>query len=129
MNKGIINEEITYAYDALAKCKIANDGKIKKTFRGQISTFGAAVTMGSLLPAIAFFSDNGEASVERKRLMEAILFVLKKRDSGISEASLFDYVSKRKNTELQCKEDILNATIALKLAMNLYELTKEEKKE
>ena len=126
MNKAIINEEITYAYEALTECKIAAQGKIDKTYRGQISSFGAAITMGSLLPAIAFFADNGGSSVDREKLMKAILFILKKRTPEIKETSLYDYVANRKKDELQCKEDILNAAIALKLAMNLYHLEKKE---
>ena len=50
MNKAIINDEIVIAYDVLKKSEIVENGKIKKTWRGQISTFGAAVTMGSLIP-------------------------------------------------------------------------------
>ena len=46
MNKKIVNEEIGLAYDALAAIGIANEaGEIDKTFRGQISTFGAAISM------------------------------------------------------------------------------------
>ena len=44
MNKAIINDEIVIAYDVLKKSEIVENGKIKKTWRGQISTFGAAVT-------------------------------------------------------------------------------------
>lgn len=124
MNKAIINEEITWAYDALEKTEIAENGKIIKTYRGQISTFGAAVTMGSLLPAIAFFSEDAKSSVNRSKLMSAILYVLKQKDSSINAKSLFDYARQMKKSgdEGRCKEDILNAAIALKLAMNLYEL-------
>lgn len=80
MNKAIINDEIVIAYDVLKKSEIVENGKIKKTWRGQISTFGAAVTMGSLIPAVAFFSDQGGSSVKRQYIMDAILEILK-RDS------------------------------------------------
>ena len=82
MNKAIINDEIVIAYDVLKKSEIVENGKIKKTWRGQISTFGAAVTMGSLIPAVAFFSDQGGSSVKRQCIMDAILEILK-RDYGI----------------------------------------------
>lgn len=59
MNKAIINDEVVIAYDVLKDSEIVENGKIKKTWRGQISTFGAAVTMGSLIPAVAFFSEPG----------------------------------------------------------------------
>ena len=111
------------AYDVLKKSEIVENGKIKKTWRGQISTFGAAVTMGSLIPAVAFFSDQGGSSVKRQYIMDAILEILK-RDHIAPEKyhTLFEYV--REQGE-HCREDVLNAAIALKLAMNLYTLEKE----
>ena len=124
MNKNTVDQEINIAYEALAEVGIAQNGKIEKTYRGQISSFGAAVTMGSLLSAIAFFSQDGGSDVSRSKLMDAILIVLKKR--GIAKESfqkLFDYA--KSSGEEGCKEDIINAAIALKLSMNLYELVKK----
>ena len=122
MNKAVINEEIGVAYKALSDVGIAKNGKIEKTYRGQISTFGAAVVMGSLTSAVAFFSQNGEATVERQKLLEAILTVLKETKKVDEKyKSLFQLVDEKKD---DIKEEILNAAISLKLAMNLYELTK-----
>lgn len=124
MNKNTVNQEINLAYEALAEAGIAKNGKIEKTFRGQISSFGAAVTMGSLLSAIAFFSQDGASDVSRSKLMDAILIVLKKREpANESFQTLFDYA--KSLGEERCKEEILNAAIALKLSMNLYELVKK----
>ena len=126
MNKNVINQEIDAAYHALENVGIANDKKIDKTFRGQIATFGAAVSMGNLLAAIAFFSEKGSASVERQKLLAAIHEIVSKygsiKDKG---KDLYDYVRKAMDDgeEETCKEDIINAAIALKLAMNLYHLT------
>lgn len=118
MNKTAINREVIVAYDVLKETGIAKDGKISKTWRGQISTFGAAVTMGSLIPAVAFFSDQGGAAVERQHLMEAILCILKAEKKAPENCqTLFDYVREHGDV---CKEDVINAAIALKLAMNLY---------
>ena len=126
MNKNTINQEMQYAYEALKEANIANkNGEIEKTFRGQISSFGAAVTMGSLLPAIAFFSKDGGSEVSRSNLMEAVLLVLKKTGAADqSVKSLYDYAYAmvEKKQEGACREEILNAAIALKLAMNLYTL-------
>ena len=125
MNKAIVNQEIGVAYEVLQECGIAENGKIAKGFRSQISTFGAAVTMGSLKAAIAFFSDNKNAKVERSKLIKAIFEIIKKdeKNKNVDDniKDLYDYVSK-KNNEDECKEQIINAAIAIKLAMNLYEL-------
>ena len=76
MNKKKVNDEISTAYDVLDTCGIARNGSISKTYRGYISTFGAAITMGSLIAAIAFFSDQGGADKDRSKLMDAIYKVL-----------------------------------------------------
>lgn len=124
MNKETINQEIGIAYEVLSDVGIAKDGKIDKTFRGQISTFGAAITMGSLKAAIAFFSQKGESSVDRAKIPVAILELLKRtgRVDG-AYANLFQLADKKGD---DVKEEIINAAISLKLAMNLYELVKSK---
>ena len=126
MNKRVVNEMIPYAYEALCKSGIVVNGCVDKKFRSQIASFGAAITMGSLLPAIAVFSDKGSAEVDR----HAVLIVLKEKDFCSREISkLFEYANpsegdgKAQNEEeSRKKENIVNASIALKLAMNLYTL-------
>lgn len=145
MNKKDVNEKIDYAYRALTECKIAENNKIVKTFRGQISSFGAAVEMGSLKPAILFFSDQGGSSVKRTNLMDAIHYILiqcdkeksrmqsgKEKVSNVKESnsseSLYQYIKNKEDKgvpKYRLKEDVLSAAIAIKLAMNLFELTRE----
>lgn len=130
MNKRVVNEMIPCAYEALCKSGIAEKGCVDKKFRSQIASFGVAITMGSLLPAIAVFSDKGSAEVDRQKLMDAVLIVLKEKDICSRELNkLFEYVNssggdgKLQMEENKKKENIINASIALKLAMNLYTLT------
>ena len=120
MNKRSVDELIPKAVESLKNAKISNEkGEISKTFRGQISTFGAAVTNGSLISAVAFFSDKGSSQTDRPKLLTAI-------QEMIGEKNLFDYVcdahKQGRSKEAEVKEKILNAAIALKLAMNLYKL-------
>lgn len=125
MNKKTVNDMIPYAYEALRESGIAKNGRIDKKYRGQISSFGAAITMGSLLSAVAFFSDKGSAEVDRQRLMDAILYVLKyQKKYGDDIKKLYEYVNKQKDnsSNYKAKENIINAAISLKLAMNLYTL-------
>lgn len=122
MNKAKVNELVPLAYEALQETGIVKDGKIDKAFRGQISSFGVAVTMGSFLSAIAFFSEEESAAkVDRTLLMKAILVVLKKSGKASNVNELYQYIFKAKKvSEAKLKEDVINATIAIKLAMNLY---------
>ncbi len=121
MNKKRVDELIPRAVEVLKKEGIANkDNEIVKTFRGQISTFGAAITNGSLISAVAFFSEQGGADVDRSKLMKAVYDLVAGEKAT---DTLFDYVKKvGKAGEVKTKEEIINATIALKLAMNLYKL-------
>lgn len=125
MNKNIINEEISLAYDAIREVGIANEkGEVQKTFRGQVTSFGASVLMGSLLSSIAFFSDDKKASVDRSLILKAIFYILEKQEKvGSEETNLFKYAQ---SNQREKKEEILNAATALKLAMNLYHLTGEK---
>lgn len=132
MNKIIVDQEITEAYEALSEAKIADgEGNIYKAYRSQIATFGAAVTMGSLRAAIAFFSAQGGSEVDRSNLITAICLVLGSRKaSGFTGRKTQDLLAYVARNEDRAREEIINAAIALKLAMNLYKLTdkKAEKK-
>lgn len=124
---------------------------IVKTFRGQISSFGAAITMGSLTSAVAFYSDKGGSDTDRYRLMNAIYLLVEKdkkakevakieiekdkpknsKDKSDSQkektvtpkAYLLNYViAHQGDTTLNLKAKVIDAAVALKLAMNAYEL-------
>lgn len=131
-----VNDWIVYGKEALIELEIAENGKIVKTFRGQISSFGAAISMGNLKSAVAFFSEQGGASTPREKLLRAICYVLQ-RNAGIKAEDInakaiktneiFDYICaiKGESEIIQLKNKFLDASIALKLAMNLFELIKE----
>ncbi len=128
MDKKRLDEWIPYAYDALEDLLADEAGKINKTYRGQISNFGVSVINGTLLSAILFYQEPGNASTERQLLLEAIKKVLDK-DPKIKKESknydaLYEYAiaRKNKNEEKIVRDEIITAATALKLAMNLYEL-------
>lgn len=130
MNKREVDRMIPMAYEVLKKSKIVEDGEIKSSWRGQISTFGAAISMGSVVSAYAFFSSNkSNANVDRKILMEVIEDVL--IDSGtLNHAekkgeSLMRHLLSVENKE-EAKENIINATVAIKLAANLFQFKDEQ---
>lgn len=119
MNKKRVNDWILPAKEAIVRFGISNEkGQVVKTFRGQISSFGAAVVMGSLKSAVAFFSADGEASVERTNLVRAMYYVIEKKDAEPKE--IFEYIC-RHDTAL-IKEKFIDASLAVKLALNFFEL-------
>lgn len=99
-----------------------NQEYIEKSFRSQISSFGAAVEMGSLLSAVAFFSNKGGSDTDRPKLMQAIYMLI----TGKNEKSLLMYV--KDNNTAETKRKVIDAAVALKLAMNAYELRDKDNK-
>lgn len=127
MNKIAIDRNLPYAYKAIIDAEISKDGKVNKSYRGQISTLGAAITMGSIKSAICFFSEkaNNNSDVDRSKLLKAISYVLKNsEDTKEQYKKVDDFKMYILNSDLDIealKEDIINAAIAIKLAMNLFE--------
>ena len=133
MNKRKVEQLLPKAIEALnhepSKIK-KTDGKdiyIEKGFRGQISSFGAAVTMGSFRAAVAFFGNNGESDVERSELI-CIMYYMVKGEWLSAKEIVSKITSIRDNAELmQMKEDFINASVALKLALNAFDLRDKSK--
>lgn len=131
MNKKRVDELIPNAYDVLKDTHICEKDEkdssvlvIDSTYRAYISSFGAAVTMGSLISATAFFAANSEENkkrtgADRGKIGKAVFEVLKKYNNNIKEADLFQYIKSHGQTN-KTKELVLDAGVALKLAMNLY---------
>lgn len=134
MNKRLVNELLPDAVAVLKTTGVADgENQIDKNFRGQISSFGAAVATGSLLAAAAFFNDQGNAKSDRSKLMDAINTLLLKHHL-IKESekgkTLFDTIrSVPKGQQPRLKDHVLSCAVALKLAMNLYTLTPDSKQE
>lgn len=125
MNKKNINKKLSRAVEAIEKCKIVNEeGKIDKTFRGQISSFGAAVAMGSFKAAVAFFSEKGRASVDRFKLIQAMDYVAGDENEVKDVKVICENVLSTKDPEKEekLKTQYLEASVAIKLAMNVYTL-------
>lgn len=128
MNKQQIDEKIARAYKSIAACGLLNEEqKLNSSYRGQIAALGASIRQSSLLAALAFFSDQKNAAVDRAKLLDCIYYILetdeyeKERDTKKIKINLFKKVQNKNFNE----EDILHAVIALKLAMNLYPLQKK----
>ena len=119
MNKKRVDSWLLDAKKALEVTEIAKGGIIDKTFRAQISSFGAAVIMGSFKSAVAFFSEQNGASVEREKLLIAMyLVIFKERKSSAKQ--VLEYVCNNDSVDL--KEKFIDASLAIKLAMNFFEL-------
>jgi len=132
MDKSKVDALIPKAQEEIRAQGIYKDGFIDNTFRGQISSFGAAVTMGSLLSAVAYFSKKGSGEEDgRPLLMKAIYALIKGHNAPQGENSLYEYVKQeiRAGREDSVKEDVINAALAVKLAINLFNVKPRKPKE
>ena len=121
MNKKRVNEWILPAKKAIEDNNILEKGVVKKTYRGQIATFGAAVVMGSLKSAIAFFAEQNKSSVDRPKLIKAMYQIIEKdHKKAETTQEIFLYVCD--NYSYEHVEKFTDASIALKLAFNFFEL-------
>lgn len=130
MDKKRTDKLLPFAVTALETNKnIVKNGKIDKSLRGQISSFGAAISFGSLLAATAFFNEQGQAKSPRHELMVAINWMLSEsKEWPNTGRTLFDTVRiAGAANEKALKEKILCCAVALKLAMNLFELEDSDK--
>lgn len=118
MNKKHVDGWILTAKEAIEKSGISKDGKVEKGFRGKISSFGAAMVTGSFKSAVAFFVDKGDSGVDRPLLLVAIYYVI--HGQIVTPQNVLEYVCANDNKEV--REQFLDAAIAVKLALNFYEL-------
>ena len=120
MNKNRVNQWLLPAKEALVKTEIAIKGKIANAYKGQIASFGAAVIMGNLPAAVAFFTEQGGSSVERQKLIQAMYYCISGELKKPEE--ILEYVCENNNSDICDK--FTDASIALKLAMNFFNLDK-----
>lgn len=136
MGKKQVDQYIPAAYEALREVKIVEAGKVNKRFRSQIASFGAMVAMGSVLSAIALYSGKREKSGEsgterdkareyREKLIKAICYLVMDKQQDANEFRIYVQKEIQGNGEYKVKEKILDAAVAIKLAINFYEIIED----
>ena len=130
MNKKRVDQLLPRAYEVLSSVQIAQNGKVDPKFQNQISSFASAVKNGSLISAIAFFGQQKKAAVNRTKLIEAIGLLMSGENAPANAKDALFNMAKRQLTSKQqaeLKEKVEDCAIALKLAMNLYDMPKDQK--
>ncbi len=135
-NKKRTDLYIPIAIEALQVSGIANGEKIDSSYRSQISSFGAAVAIGSFKQAVAFFAhdaNDNNSKISRSKLIVAIDYTVKhfkdpsytnKTAKEINETVLgiSDHVALK-----SLENEYLDAAVALKVAMGIYDMGKGDK--
>lgn len=140
-----IEKYIPDAIRLIKDVKIADEeGNVNNEFNGYFSSFGAAIVQSGLRPALAFFSNIKKGKTEdRAKIMVAIyllvvpmkaqealqqkITLLQKKEDQEKERilALLNYVLNHEAEEKLLKAKIIDASIALKLAVRTYNLKKD----
>lgn len=128
MNKKRVNQWIPLAKEALTTVGIAQNEQIISTYRSQISEFGASIILSGLKPAVAFFSSQGNSTTERPKLLSAMYCIITGDFDNWKNADVLQDVCKASNIN-ELREQFIDASIALKLAMNFFDLKDKDKEE
>lgn len=135
MNKKDIENQIPIAIDLidefmknnkfLKKDDKEDDKKFKeipKEYKGYISNFGASIIQSGLVSTVAFFeADDSNSKSNKKVLTELILKVIyANKKIEWKEETLLKYVL---NENKDVEEEVINATIAVKLGMRVFKFT------
>lgn len=135
MNKREIEEQIPITID-LINDFINNErfykkddksfGLIPKEYNGYISNFGASIIQSGLVSTIAFFEANDSKSKEDKTVLTKLILQIVRKCNKLQVKdgeSLLSYVLDNKNISEEIEEEIINATIAVKLAIRVFKST------
>lgn len=109
--------------------KMAKNGIVNTAYKGYISAFGAGIIQSGLLPTLAMYKGNEDSDkkkAESGHLLNAIYEVVKsKYVQKPEENNLFDYAlreMKQPDNRQKVINDILNASVAVKLAIRTFKL-------
>lgn len=120
MNKRIDNY-LPDAIKIISEIKIADkNGLVKNEFNGYFSSFGASIIQSGLKPTLAFFSnENSDTAKQKAKIPKAIYKLVINRNIEPEANALLMYII-NENNEKELLPKILDASIALKLALRTY---------
>ncbi len=127
-----VNKWLTYADNALSENKIISNGKIDETFKGYVSSLGAMIIQNGLPASIAINLKTDSDGKERIKIIDAVTYILgksgKKPESYSPTELLRESCRLERENNLRelriLKQDVIDASIAIKLIMRTYEFVK-----
>lgn len=127
VNKQRLDKLIPMAIKVIEDVKIAQGGKVNKTFHGYMASFGANMALTSPLAAAIFFEDNDKSKESRDLVPKAILSLLQREklyeiipeDKG----KLSNFLIRHANGGAVPKvliNELVAASVALKMALRTF---------
>lgn len=124
-----IEKYLPRAIEIVKEVGIADeDNRVPSEFNGYISSFGAAIIQSGLKPAAAFFSNESSRTEKQRSLVVKAVYKLitDTRDEEIEAKSLFDHIKQNEGRIRSLTEEIIDASVALKLAIRTYKKLKSD---
>ncbi len=121
-----IENYLPEAIKLIKEVKIAdNNNKVDNRFSGYFSAFGAAIVLSGMKPALAFYANSNKID-DRTKILHAVykLVVPEGEQKDWKPKELLLYYTENENNKM-LKHKILDATVALKLAVRTYNLEKK----
>ncbi len=129
INKRNVNQLIPKAIEALEKIFNIQCGSEKDTipneYRNYLASFGTCIRTSGLKTAVAIYNKEGKLNDEDKgKVIELIAWVLDKdKQKLIKEINAVN-----SEDEKNLKQKVIEAAIAIKLSLNMFQLVDKEKK-
>ena len=136
MNQKRINQWIPDAIRILSDDIKINRNKngieipVPKAFKGYFSSFGAAVVQSGILPAVIFFeNETGRTEANRPQVIEAVLKLLQAKGEIPSNVGRLTTHLLNPQNQQKLQKPIVEAAIALKIALRTFTIEKEKNDE
>lgn len=114
---------------------LAHGGTVPSAYNGYIASMGASIVQMGLLPTLAFYSlgksedapgtDNekgADTKEDRSKLLLTIFKIIEPEESANYQGTLLKYALEENVNQRFLKKRILNAAIAVKLAIRTFKL-------
>jgi len=127
-----IEKILPKAIDAVSKFVLTEKtNEVPKEFNGYISSFGASLISGGLLPTIVFFSQEAKSKGNRTSVIAALEFIIHSyhpellyQDNNLIK-TVKDMIEKGV-AQNRLIDKLQDAAIALKLAIRIFPKSKKE---
>ncbi|MCD4675189.1 MAG: hypothetical protein K8S18_04230 [Desulfobacula sp.] len=118
-----IENYLPRALEIVKELGIAENDEVPSEFNGYISSFGAAIIQSGLKQAATFFSnENSRTDQDRAKIVKAVyLLICDNPDPKAKSDALSKLLEEKGRTHLMT-EKVIDASVALKLAIRTYKL-------
>jgi len=132
-NQDKINKMLQAADNALISHKIVKGGTVEDGYDSAIAAFGPTVVMSGLMPSLAFYCAEGKddsRKTNKSIVIDAIATMLFSKYNKKDHKELLKFCIEKNNDNKaflsKLTEDIVNASVALKIMVRTYKIMKDD---